>query len=972
MRISALGLISIFLISCGGGGGGGSAPTAPAPQNITVSLTSSADSAEVNSSTTLTWSSSLATSCSASGSWSGSKGTSGSESISIGVGGSNTFSLSCSATGASSGTASVTVNGLRYFDGKVFDGYIRGAEVFVDTNDNLSLDPNEASVTTDNQGSFTKLLFGNGTLVSKGGFDLDTGADLPNLTLVHKLDGYEDSKLASPFSTIIAYMSDASIINAALGIDASIDLINTDPIPNLGDGIYDQMYEKGNQLTVLSYTLQNHSNAVDGNSKIYFQAIADQLEESYGANQESVDIENPTFITNVINKVEAARNTTFESDVKTNLSTIISSTIPLLKVYPDSNTTSSVQRFAFSTLQNDVKDSTVMTGNASPTLLKYENNIYDYVASDQGISESDITPIDNTEVDEPISNQAPTINSSATFSLAENNIAIGDISASDPDGDSLTYSISGSEINISNSGALTFASAPDYETKNSYSASVTVSDSITSTSQEITVNISDENEAPIINSSATFAADENQVSIGDISSSDPDGDSLTYSISGSEINISNSGALTFASAPDYETKNSYSATVTVSDGAKSTTQGITVNIGDINLSASQIGSNIIGEANNGNCYKCIQSIDTSHDIDTDGDTILIGRNGSWRVSGWATVYQKNGSSWSEMPSTKLTGAASGSSFGRQLEIDGDGLVLIGSGAGLYVFPFELVDGTWIRNPDYVDNGPIFYSASGDGQKSIRDISLSSNGNVMSYIYEKTGGDPNFTKLFVHDDQDSPNYTFNDNSRRRAEITISESTAFHKKHVLNSDGSYIAAAQNNSNVIVYEWDGTNYTQKGDLISSCSGLSGSYSQFGLSGLAISDDGQIIAIHAQDPSGGTPGAVCVYSWSGTAWSQQGDTIVGSNNSDSLSSVAISGNGNRLALGSRNFDNNIGKVSIFDWSIASSNWKQSGADILGEAANSDFGPLSLSGDGRTIVISSTPSSGNFGQVQVFDLPVN
>ena len=174
MRISALGLISIFLISCGGGGGGGSAPTAPAPQNITVSLTSSADSAEVNSSTTLTWSSTLATSCSASGSWSGSKGTSGSESISIGVGGINTFSLSCSATGANSGTASVTVNGLRYFDGKVFDGYIRGAEVFVDANDNLTLDANEANATTDNQGSFTKLLFGDGTLVSKGGFDLDT------------------------------------------------------------------------------------------------------------------------------------------------------------------------------------------------------------------------------------------------------------------------------------------------------------------------------------------------------------------------------------------------------------------------------------------------------------------------------------------------------------------------------------------------------------------------------------------------------------------------------------------------------------------------------------------------------------------------------------------------------------------------------------------------------------------------------
>ena len=153
--ISILGLL---LTSCGGGGGGGSEPSAPAPQNITVSLTSSADSAEVNSSITLTWSSTLATSCSASGAWSGSKGTTGSESITIGVGGSNTFSLSCSATGANSGSASTTVNGLRYFDGKVFDGYIRGAEVFVDTNDNLTLDANEASVSPQiMQGSFTKL-----------------------------------------------------------------------------------------------------------------------------------------------------------------------------------------------------------------------------------------------------------------------------------------------------------------------------------------------------------------------------------------------------------------------------------------------------------------------------------------------------------------------------------------------------------------------------------------------------------------------------------------------------------------------------------------------------------------------------------------------------------------------------------------------------------------------------------------------
>ena len=114
--------------------------------------------------------------------------------------------------------------------------------------------------------------------------------------------------------------------------------------------------------------------------------------------------------------------------------------------------------------------------------------------------------------------------------------------------------------------------------RTSYTATVTVSDGTVSTTQDITVNVTDVNDnvAPTISSSATFSAAENQTAIGSITATDADGDSLTYSISGSEINISSSGVLTFASAPDYETKNSYTATVTVSDGTASTTQDITV------------------------------------------------------------------------------------------------------------------------------------------------------------------------------------------------------------------------------------------------------------------------------------------------------------------------------------------------------------------------------------------------------------
>ena len=44
---------------------------------------------------------------------------------------------------------------------------------------------------------------------------------------------------------------------------------------------------------------------------------------------------------------------------------------------------------------------------------------------------------------------------------------------------------------------------------------------------------------------------------------------------------SSSGALTFDSAPDYETKASYTARVTASDGTNSATQDITVNVTDV-------------------------------------------------------------------------------------------------------------------------------------------------------------------------------------------------------------------------------------------------------------------------------------------------------------------------------------------------------------------------------------------------------
>ena len=185
------------------------------------------------------------------------------------------------------------------------------------------------------------------------------------------------------------------------------------------------------------------------------------------------------------------------------------------------------------------------------------------------------------------------------------------MTATDPDtgstgavkSDPVTYSISGSELAINSStGALTLASgaAADYETKNSYSATVTASDGTNSTTQDITITIVDLNDnAPVFTSSASFSVNENQTAIGTVTATDVDTGSsgafrsnpVTFSVSGSELSInSSSGALSFVTAADYETKYTYTATVTATDGTNSTTQDITVTVNDLNDNAPVITS----------------------------------------------------------------------------------------------------------------------------------------------------------------------------------------------------------------------------------------------------------------------------------------------------------------------------------------------------------------------------------------------
>ncbi|MFC1766877.1 cadherin domain-containing protein, partial [Planctomycetota bacterium] len=250
-------------------------------------------------------------------------------------------------------------------------------------------------------------------------------------------------------------------------------------------------------------------------------------------------------------------------------------------------------------------------------------------------------------------NDAPIITSNsggstAAVDVAENTTAVTTVTSTDADGDTRTYSISGGDdqakfsIN-SSSGALTFVSAPNFESptdtgsNNTYEVEVTSSDGNGGTdTQTITVTVTDANDAPVISSdgggsTASVNVAENTTAVTTVVASDADSDTRSYSLTGgtdqSKFSInSNSGVLTFQSAPNYEsptdsdTNNTYVVQVTASDGNGGTdVQDITVTVTDVN-EAIDLTSNGGGSTASINVAENITAVTTVTASDLDGDT----------------------------------------------------------------------------------------------------------------------------------------------------------------------------------------------------------------------------------------------------------------------------------------------------------------------------------------------------------------
>jgi hypothetical protein len=239
------------------------------------------------------------------------------------------------------------------------------------------------------------------------------------------------------------------------------------------------------------------------------------------------------------------------------------------------------------------------------------DNVYDVtVSASDGVFSDDqalsITVGDANERPIIVSNGGGT---SAFVELDEGQTAVTTVVAADPDGaGAVTYSITGGAhadlfVIDAATGVLSFAAAPDYEAPpgesgNFYSVTVTASDGELSSFQSVQVAVRNVNEGIFITSnggdnSAALTIDEGTSHVTTVVAYDPDGGTPSYSITGgadaSRFTIdSATGILSFVEAPDYEAPlgagadNFYEVIVTAGDGELSSSQFISVLIGNVN------------------------------------------------------------------------------------------------------------------------------------------------------------------------------------------------------------------------------------------------------------------------------------------------------------------------------------------------------------------------------------------------------
>ena len=507
------------------------------------------------------------------------------------------FTLVLSSCGGENSSATPPSEGSfvsqpKSINGLVVDGYIRNADVWIETTNDFS-NIGETKTSSSVQGRFGLTTSLNDYRVqSSGGIDLDTNNSLYGLVLInHKIDELASADTAqnfiiSPLTTADFFLSESlnkltnpiSItINELLGLDQNFNVNTVDHVASLNDGfIYAEAYERANQLTSLSLSLTrlvNNLSTFDIISSDIFRVILDRMVAIYQSSQNEVNIESPSFIDVLVDDVNLKFSLSLESEIKTKVKNMYKAFIPLIQVKPNLAASHGLFYFATNTFFNDIV--LVASNNDQENIYsRYSLDLITYISEISGQTESNLA-------------FSITSNSDAVSSFEDQTFNINVLENDDYDNQS-SYNISFTQpangtISKDNLNILVYQPNANFNGNDSFS--YTLEQGSLSSTASVSILVQPLPDAPIISISSTeIIIPENQINVVDIVASDVDGDPLSYSLSGTDsayFSISSSGELSFINPPDYETKSSFEVTVSVSDGALSDSKNLVINISNV-------------------------------------------------------------------------------------------------------------------------------------------------------------------------------------------------------------------------------------------------------------------------------------------------------------------------------------------------------------------------------------------------------
>ena len=282
-----------------------------------------------------------------------------------------------------------------------------------------------------------------------------------------------------------------------------------------------------------------------------------------------------------------------------------------------------------------------VTGLAQGTTYYFVVRAYN-AHGESGDSNEESTTIGST-------NQPPVLDPIGSKSVDEGVHLTFTVTASDPDGDGLTYSASNLPSGASfNAGTQTFSWTPAYGDAGNYNVQFTVTDNGSppeSDSETITITVGNVNRPPVLGSIGSKSVNEGALLTFTVTASDPDGDGLSFSASNVPTGASfNPSTRVFNWTPAFGDSGNYSVTFTVTDNgtpAESDSEIVTITVGNVNRPPvlNTIGSKNVNEG------VLLSFTVTASDPDGDGLTFSASNvptgasfNPSTRVFSWTPSF----------------------------------------------------------------------------------------------------------------------------------------------------------------------------------------------------------------------------------------------------------------------------------------------------------------------------------------------